>query len=530
MRLNTHRFAEGSGKTLCAIFAICAMILPAVGLNVESGRNTTFEGLTETELLLMEGIDVENAMDLAGFVSQGLEKVTGTEADYNTAVLLREEFEEIGLDNVRLESFPVDVWEHVSSDGVGYAVDGFRILSPTDAPVTELKSTIYSGCPGTGPEGLVGELVDVGLGTNDEMAAADEVAGKILLMLRDDNVWGWNSMQAVQAEFWGAAAVVNYGCAGRYPDDDAIKQDSLGGNNIPIFSISENDADYLKTLLASDEVTVRLYAEVDIYRSEAYNVVGEIPGAVHPDEYIVLQAHYDNWWVSYNDDCTGIGAMIDMAQNIMANYVNDRTIIVIATSAEEAGGIDGTWFNWCVGADNFINSHMELEDKLLACINLDVISPDMQFWFDATPELRSICDEVVTTLGLDGIIHPWMQDTWQDSWVYAQLGYPAVHLWSWGMFYDSIYHTNLDTIDYCIPRAIEITEQVYTLLLCRLDSARVLPMVFDETFNCPELEHALSGEDRRWSCAFNRLRPGRCRSGEIRDCEGLTRCRAGRIR
>ena len=494
MSINTQGLGKAYRRSFWTVFAICAMVIPAVGLGVQSGMNTTFDGLSETEARLLEGIDVENAMELAHFVSQGREKVTGTQIDHDTAELLSGKFESMGLQNVRLEEFPVDVWEHTSSDGAGYAVDGFTILSPADAPVKELESTIYSGCPGTGPEGLEGVLVDVGLGTNEEMAAAGDVTGKILLMKRDDNIWGWNSQQAFQAEFWGAAAVVNYGCMGRYPDDDAIKQDSLGGNNLPVFSVSENDAGYLLNLLTNGEVVVRLHAEVDIYRSVAYNVVGEIPGIGHPDEYIILQAHYDNWWVSYNDDCTGIGAMIDMVQNLLANYGNDRTIIVIATSAEEAGGIDGTWFNWCIGADNFVNDHAELRDKLVAVINLDVISPELQFWFDATPELRAVCNDVVSILGLDGIVHPYMQDSWQDSWVYAQLGYPAVHLWSWGMFYDSIYHTNLDTDIYCIPRAIEITEQVYSLLLCRLDSAGVLPMVFDET--CSVLDSNIATLER----------------------------------
>ncbi len=502
MNSNGKQESPSATRRMLATVAVCAFVLPVVGMTAMGGKYASFDGLTDIERQLMEGIDVENAMELAEFVSQGKQKIAGTDIDHQTAELLRGKFVEIGLDNVRLEEFPVDTWDLLSADDVGYAVDGFNILTPSSAPVKELMCTVYSSSPTTGPEGIVGELVDVGLGTNDDIIAAGDVEGKIMLMKRDDTVWGWNSMQAAQAEAWGAAAIVNYGSYDEYPLDDAIKQDSVGDYGIALFSISENDAAYLKDLMADDVVTVRLYGETDYFRSYAYNVVGEIPGTVRPDEYIVIQAHYDNWWVSYNDDCTGIGAMIDMAQNLMENYVNERTVIVIATGSEEAGGLDDSWFNWLIGAEAFVNSHTELRDKLVACINLDVISADWQFWFDATPELREVCDEVVSDLGLDGPVHPWIQDTWQDSWVYAQIGYPAVHLWSWGMFYDSLYHTDLDTIEYCIPNSIAVTEQIYTLLLYRLDSAYVIPVKFDETYG------VVSGNIETFRAAAKNLDPG----------------------
>lgn len=462
-----------------AIVTALILLAPAVALTATGAGAGKPVSIDKTEQRLISGIDTQNVVDLAYFVSQGREKVGGTDIDHQTAQLLESKFLEIGLKNVRMEEFYVDVNELVSADDIGYAVDGFTILTPSDAPLKELKTTIYNGCSGTGPDGITAELVDVGSGTREEIMAAGDVEGKILFVKRDDNVWLWNTMQVYEAEAWGAAAIVMYSVAGDWPLDEAVKQDSVGGN-IPAFSISENDAAYVKSLMAEGCVTVRLYGEVDIYRSTAYNVVGEIPGYKHPDEYIVLMAHYDNWWISLNDDCTGIGAMIDIAQNLMDNYRNDRTILVIATSAEETGGLDGTWFNWLIGSAAFVNAHPELEDRIIGVLNLDVISADTQFWFDATPELREICDGVVKDLKI-GNVHPWIQDTWQDSWVFAQVGYPAVHLWSWGLFYDYIYHTDMDTEVYTLPKSIEITEKVYLVLLHRLDSAKTLPYTFDET-------------------------------------------------
>jgi hypothetical protein len=78
-------------------------------------------------------------------------------------------------------------------------------------------------------------------------------------------------------------------------------------------------------------------------------------------------------------------------------------------------------------------------------------------------------------------VMPWPYDCAQDSWQFVQAGFPGMSLYQWGMFYDNIYHTNLDTQDYTDTRVIADSERLYTIVFYRLDSARILGYQFDET-------------------------------------------------
>ena len=98
-----------------------------------------------------------------------------------------------------------------------------------------------------------------------------------------------------------------------------------------------------------------------------------------------------------------------------------------------------------------------------------------------TPELKALTDKAISDLNMH--VLPWLYDCAQDSWQFVQVGFPGMSLYQWGMFYDNIYHTNLDTSDYTDSSVIADTERLYTIVFYRLDSARVLGYQFDETIN-----------------------------------------------
>jgi hypothetical protein len=153
----------------------------------------------------------------------------------------------------------------------------------------------------------------------------------------------------------------------------------------------------------------------------------------------------------------------------------------IATSAEESGGPGDSWFDWLNGAYEFVKAHPELKDRVLACMNLDCISVDSFALLMKTPELRALTDKAISDLKMH--VLPWPYDCAQDSWQFVQVGFPGMSLYQWGMFYDNIYHTNLDTSDYTDPSVIADTERLYTIVFYRLDSANVLGYQFDETLS-----------------------------------------------
>ncbi len=87
-----------------------------------------------------------------------------------------------------------------------------------------------------------------------------------------------------------------------------------------------------------------------IRRSEDANVVGVLPGAEHPDEYVLYMGHWDHLGVNptqegedkiFNgavDNATGIAALLEIAERFSNNEERPaRSVLFAAVTAEESG-------------------------------------------------------------------------------------------------------------------------------------------------------------------------------------------------
>lgn len=94
-----------------------------------------------------------------------------------------------------------------------------------------------------------------------------------------------------------------------------------------------------------------------IRRNESANVAGLIPGAVHPDEYILYVAHWDHLGVAneapdgdliFNgavDNATGTGGILAIAEAFMRNETPPaRSVVFMGVTAEESGLLGSAYF------------------------------------------------------------------------------------------------------------------------------------------------------------------------------------------
>ena len=96
-----------------------------------------------------------------------------------------------------------------------------------------------------------------------------------------------------------------------------------------------------------------------------YNVVGTIKGTEHPDEYVMLSAHFDSWDGSSGatDNGTGTLTMLEAMRILREAYPKPkRTILVGHWSGEEEGE---------VGSKAFAEDHPEVTAGLQALFNQD---------------------------------------------------------------------------------------------------------------------------------------------------------------
>jgi Zn-dependent M28 family amino/carboxypeptidase len=101
------------------------------------------------------------------------------------------------------------------------------------------------------------------------------------------------------------------------------------------------------------------------------NLLGVVPGTVHPDRYIVVTAHYDHLGVRngqiYNgadDNASGTAAVLALASWIRENPLR-HSVLIVAFDAEEMG---------LQGARAFIANPPVPLERVVMNVNLDMVS------------------------------------------------------------------------------------------------------------------------------------------------------------
>lgn len=193
---------------------------------------------------------------------------------------------------------------------------------------------------------------------------------------------------------------------------------SQAGNmpSIPTTPISYGQAKYLLQSLTGPQVpeswqgglkfpyhvgpgatSARLNLDINYEQLPVNNVVAKIPGSEHPEQKVVIGAHYDGWtygtadntsgWVSTMLIARGLGAMLDKG------WRPDRTIVIAGWDGEEYGLFGST--EWAeqfkkrltegavaylnmdgTGGKNFGTSSVPALDDLITSVTKSIKDPD----------------------------------------------------------------------------------------------------------------------------------------------------------
>ncbi len=106
-------------------------------------------------------------------------------------------------------------------------------------------------------------------------------------------------------------------------------------------------------------VPLRLKASADINnsirRQVSHNVIGMLPGAKRPDEYVLYSGHWDHLGrcepVDGDDICngavdnaTGIAGIVELAKAFRAGGAPERSVLFLALTAEESGTLGSKYY------------------------------------------------------------------------------------------------------------------------------------------------------------------------------------------
>ena len=261
----------------------------------------------------------------------------------------------------------------------------------------------------------------------------------------------------------------------------------------------------------SDTVTVHMRLQFDARLRTIWNVIGRIPGATHPDEYVIAGNHRDAWVYGATDPGSGTAAMLETAHGLGVllkhGWRPKRSIILGSWDGEEEG---------LIGSTEWVEQYPAEMQRAVAYLNVDEAAAGPHFNAGAVPSLyrfiREAAAEVASPLGGTVLDH-WREETGDNSHkrpsaspatdtrigdlgsgsdytpFFQHAGVPATDISSSGPF--GVYHSTFDDFDWFTRFAdpeFAYTQQQARLLgieILHMADADVLP--YDEEMYASEI-------------------------------------------
>ena len=276
------------------------------------GHEARIKTLYDTEL--SSGHTYDNLRYLCKEIGNRLSGSPGAAASVEWTKQLMESY---GFDTVYLQPVMVPHWERGGADVV-------RVVNSKKYGTVELVALALGNTTGTGPKGLLGNVVEV-KSIAELKKLGTQVKGKIVFFngpMDPTKIDAFDAYSgAVSQRSSGAGEASQLGAIGTIVRSMNNRVDGYAhtGNQryapnapaIPALAISTQDAERLSGMLA-DQSDLQLYLESHgEMKTEklSYNVIGELRGTEKPEEIIAVGGHLDSWDVGEGAHDDGAGCM-----------------------------------------------------------------------------------------------------------------------------------------------------------------------------------------------------------------------------
>jgi carboxypeptidase Q len=366
------------------------------------------------------------------------------------------ELRKIGLE-VQLEEVKVPHW-------VRGAETAELVEYPGQAAGTSQKIvlTALGGSTATSAEGIVADVVAVN--NFDELKALgrDKVAGKIVLFNelfdKQKSAAGLAFMaygEAVRYRGAGAKTAADLGAVAalvRSVGDADFRLPHAGWSSpagIPAGAVTAEDAGLIAHLSAQGRVRMHLTLTPQKLPDEtSYNVIGDLKGSEHPEEFVVVSGHLDSWDLGTGaiDDGAGVVIAMQAAQLLQKLHLcPKRTLRVIAWMDEETGGS---------GSQAYSKDHASEFSNHVAAIESDAgAAHPLGFDLKMTASAAELLQPVVGALQSFGatVLQSSPYPPGADIAAMSEAGVPSLGIMQDGRTYFHYHHSAADTLDKVVP-------------------------------------------------------------------------------
>lgn len=411
-----------------------------------------------------EGIYDSHAFEYLSQLSDDVGgRVTGSPAGQKAIDWGLAKMKAIGLQNVRAEKW--SMWK-----GWTRGTASAEMMAPLQRKlsVDAMGWTGSTPAAGTEAEVVLANFFDL----DTEIANVSRFRGKIVLMKPEGtpkkNFW---LLFAEYGDFLrdlqkaGAVAVIG-GQGGFTAEGMHLTHTGILGFGedfaIPVVDMTMEDSNQLERFLASGK-TVRVHINVQNTFTdgpvESANVVGEIVGAEHPEEIVVVGAHLDSWDLSEGTTDNGVGAtsVLGAAEAIVKSGQRPRrTIRFVLFTGEEQG---------LLGSLAYTKQHAAEMKNHLGCIVLDEgQGPVQEFQLggrdDLVAPMKSFADSLEN---LREIKVSDKREFGTDTAPFILAGLPGINLLQDSPDYKYTHHSAADSLEEVKPDVLTQNATVMAL-------------------------------------------------------------------
>jgi hypothetical protein len=401
------------------------------------------------------------AWDIAeGLTTEIGPRLAGTAAEARARDWAVAKLRSVGFANVRVEMFPLSVWERGS--------EAAYVVAPFPQP---LAVTALGGSAPTPRGGLEGQVV--GFDSIEALEAAPDsaVRGRIVFvshaMPRTQDGSGYGAFIGPRtrgpsvASRKGALAIVIRSVGTDYhrnPHTGMMRFDE-GVAPIPAGALALPDAEQLQRILKRGK-PVRLRLTLESRRSEGRsgNVIAEVPGRDPRAAPVLVACHLDSWDLGTGavDDAAGCGIVAAAAKRIMDAGRPLRPIRIVWFGAEEVG---------LVGGRDYLARHGKEPHHAIAESDFGadrVWRVDSKLGAGREAEAAAL-QQALKPLGIVAGATDAAEGS--DIGPMIEAGIPGITLAQDGTNYFDLHHTPDDTLDKVDPTALRQNVAAWTAML-----------------------------------------------------------------
>lgn len=407
---------------------------------------------------------------------EGLERVSGTDAEWEASEYIVETLDSYGVDT-QLHEYEalISIPEFARIEVGGeqpYQIDDCITTSFSDSTDSDgVSGRVVTVTDGDAPPSIDGAIALVnGLPTPSIVQSLEE-AGAVAAVFGSPTEGHLHEM--IVSPVWGTPS----------------QQTAADLPSLPVIEIHQDDATELRSRITDDEVTVSVHTQVRTELATLPCPVGKIEG--ERDRYFLVGNHVDSWHEGITDNATAVAVSLELAR-IFADEELTRGLKFGFWSAHSTGRYAGSaWY-----ADDHWN---ELRSNAVAYLHLDLngLKGAESFWYQ---HMAEVADEHLDALetasefGLRGTEDSFIggdhrpgRNSDQSFWGVGassllsgarlepdtESGGPVGGGWWW--------HTPADTRDKVDVEVMVEELKLYIALLCRFCHSPILPHDFQAT-------------------------------------------------